>query len=92
MVASSRLGRLDIVVANAGIGTPGAMLDEMDEPRWQQMMDVNLSGVWKSVKAAVPHIKAGGRGGSVILTSSVGGLRHTPISGITSPPSTASSD
>jgi (+)-trans-carveol dehydrogenase len=73
-----QLGRLDIVVANAGIGTPGAMLDEMDEPRWQQMMDVNLSGVWKSVKAAVPHVKAGGRGGSVILTSSVGGLKAYP--------------
>lgn len=73
-----QLGRLDVVVANAGIGTPGAMLDEMDEPRWQQMLDVNLSGVWKSVKAAVPHIKAGGRGGSVILTSSVGGLKAYP--------------
>ncbi len=73
-----QLGRLDIVVANAGIGTPGAMLDEMDESRWQQMMDVNLTGVWKSVKAAVPHIKAGGRGGSVILTSSVGGLKAYP--------------
>ena len=54
------------------------MLDEMDEPRWQQMIDVNLSGVWKSVKAAVPHIKAGGRGGSVIMTSSVGGLKAYP--------------
>jgi len=59
-----QLGRLDIVVANAGIGTPGAMLEEMDEPRWEQMMDINLTGVWKSVKAAVPHVKAGGRGGS----------------------------
>ncbi len=73
-----QLGRLDIVVANAGIGTPGAMLDEMDEAKWQQMIDVNLTGVWKSVKAAVPHIKAGGRGGSVILTSSVGGLKAYP--------------
>ena len=78
MAASSNSARLDIVVANAGIGTPGAMLDEMDEPRWQQMIDVNLSGVWKSVKAAVPHVKAGGRGGSVILTSSVGGLKAYP--------------
>ncbi len=76
--AVEQLGRLDIVVANAGIGTPGAMLDEMDEPRWQQTLDVNLTGVWKSVKAAVPHIKAGGRGGSVILTSSVGGLKAYP--------------
>jgi SDR family mycofactocin-dependent oxidoreductase len=72
------LGGLDIVVANAGIGTPGAMLDEMDEPRWQQMLDVNLSGVWKSVKAAVPYLKVSGHGGSVILTSSVGGLKAYP--------------
>ncbi|MBI3227624.1 MAG: mycofactocin-coupled SDR family oxidoreductase [Mycolicibacterium cosmeticum] len=73
-----QLGRLDVVVANAGIGTPGAMLDEMDEPRWEQMMDINLTGVWKSVKAAVPHLKTGGRGGSVVLTSSVGGLKAYP--------------
>lgn len=73
-----QLGRLDIVIANAGIGTPGAMLDEMDEARWQQTIDVNLTSVWKSVKAGVPHIKAGGRGGSVILTSSVGGLKAYP--------------
>ena len=73
-----QLGRLDIVVANAGIGTPGAMLDEMDESRWQQTIDVNLTSVWKSVKAGVPHIKAGGRGGSIILTSSVGGLKAYP--------------
>jgi (+)-trans-carveol dehydrogenase len=77
-VGVEQLGRLDIVIANAGIGTPGAMLDEMDEPRWQQTIDINLSSVWKSVKAAVPHIKAGGRGGSVIMTSSVGGLKAYP--------------
>jgi (+)-trans-carveol dehydrogenase len=73
-----QLGRLDIVVANAGIGTPGAALEDMEESRWDQMMDVNLTGVWKSVKAAVPHIKAGARGGSVIMTSSVGGLKAYP--------------
>jgi (+)-trans-carveol dehydrogenase len=73
-----QFGRLDIIVANAGIGTSGAMLDEMDEQRWQDMQDVNLTGVWKTVKAGVPHIKAGGRGGSVILTSSVGGLKAYP--------------
>jgi NAD(P)-dependent dehydrogenase (short-subunit alcohol dehydrogenase family) len=51
------------------------MLDEMDENRWQETIDVNLTGVWKTVKAGVRHIKAGGRGGSVILTSSVGGIK-----------------
>ena len=70
-----QLGRLDVIVANAGIGTPGAPLEEMDEQRWDDMLDINLTGVWKTVKAGVPHIKAGGRGGSVILTSSIGGLK-----------------
>ena len=45
------------------------------------MIDVNLSGVWKTVKAGVPHILAGGRGGSIILTSSVGGLKAYPQCG-----------
>jgi SDR family mycofactocin-dependent oxidoreductase len=70
-----QLGRLDIVVANAGIGNGGQTLDHTSEEDWNDMIDVNLSGVWKSVKAAVPHLISGGRGGSIILTSSVGGLK-----------------
>jgi SDR family mycofactocin-dependent oxidoreductase len=68
-------GRLDIVVANAGIGNGGQTLDKTSEDDWRDMIDVNLSGVWKTVKAAVPHLLSRGRGGSVILTSSVGGLK-----------------
>ena len=45
------------------------------------MIDVNLGGVWKTVKAGVPHLLAGGRGGSIILTSSVGGLKAYPHTG-----------
>ncbi|MDQ2636116.1 MAG: mycofactocin-coupled SDR family oxidoreductase, partial [Actinomycetota bacterium] len=76
-----QLGRLDIVVANAGIGNGGQTLDKTSEDDWRDMIDVNLSGVWKSVKAAVPHILSGGRGGSIILTSSVGGLKPYPHTG-----------
>lgn len=70
-----QLGRLDVVVANAGIGNGGATLDKTSEDDWRDMIDVNLSGVWKTVKAAVPHLLSGNRGGSIILTSSVGGLK-----------------
>ncbi|MGN5238379.1 mycofactocin-coupled SDR family oxidoreductase [Rhodococcus sp. SJ-3] len=70
-----QLGRLDIIVANAGIGNGGETLDRTAESDWQEMIDINLSGVWKSVKAGVPHILSGEQGGSIILTSSVGGLK-----------------
>jgi (+)-trans-carveol dehydrogenase len=70
-----QLGRLDIIIANAGIGNGGQTLDKTSEQDWQDMIDVNLSGVWKTVKAGVPHILSGGRGGSIVLTSSVGGLK-----------------
>jgi SDR family mycofactocin-dependent oxidoreductase len=62
-------GRLDIVCANAGISTPSPTLT-MDEQVWQDTIDVNLTGVWKTCRATVPHIIEGGRGGSVIITSS----------------------
>lgn len=67
--AVADLGRLDIVCANAGISTPSPTL-EMTEETWQTTIDINLTGVWKTCKATVPHIVAGNRGGAVIITSS----------------------
>jgi SDR family mycofactocin-dependent oxidoreductase len=67
--AVADLGRLDIVCANAGISTPSPTL-EMPEETWQTTIDINLTGVWKTCRATVPHIVAGNRGGSVIITSS----------------------
>jgi SDR family mycofactocin-dependent oxidoreductase len=76
-----QLGRLDIICANAGIGNGGQTLDLTSEEDWTDMIDVNLSGVWKTVKAAVPHLISQGQGGSIILTSSVGGLKAYPHTG-----------
>src|SRR6266404_8188473 len=70
----AQLGRLDIVSANAGIFSLGRA-DELPEQTWQDMIDTNLTGVWHAAKAAIPHIRAGGRGGSIILTSSTAGLK-----------------
>lgn len=67
------LGRLDIVAANAGIVSMARVL-EMDAAVWQEMIDINLTGVFNTVQAAVPHILAGGTGGSVVITSSASGL------------------
>jgi (+)-trans-carveol dehydrogenase len=51
---------------------------QLDESTWQDMIDVNLTGVWHTTKAAVPHLIEGGRGGSMILTSSTAGLKAFP--------------
>ncbi|HEV2239943.1 MAG TPA: mycofactocin-coupled SDR family oxidoreductase [Streptosporangiaceae bacterium] len=72
-----QLGRLDIVSANAGILSHG-LAAELDETTWQEMIDINLTGVWHTAKAAIPHMIAGGRGGSIILTSSGVTLKGTP--------------
>ncbi|MFC3960803.1 mycofactocin-coupled SDR family oxidoreductase [Nocardia jiangsuensis] len=66
----AELGRLDIVIANAGISSMAPTL-EMSDEMWTTMVDINLTGQWRTVRAAVPHIVAGGRGGSVVLVSSL---------------------
>jgi SDR family mycofactocin-dependent oxidoreductase len=76
-----QFGRLDIIVANAGIGTFGNKLHKIPEKIWQDMIDVNLSGVWHTVKAGVPHIIAGERGGSIVLTGSVGSHKAMAYTG-----------
>ena len=71
--AVAELGRLDIVLANAGISAPAPTL-EMDELVWNEMIDINLTGQWKTIRAAVPHVIAGGRGGAVVITSSLAAI------------------
>ncbi len=74
----AQLGRLDIVVANAGIASEGLAVQDMARSSWQDTIDINLTGVWHTAKAAVPHIISGGRGGAIVLTSSVGGMKALP--------------
>jgi SDR family mycofactocin-dependent oxidoreductase len=70
------LGRLDIVVANAGIFTWGRLW-ELTEEQWDETIDVNLKGTWVTLKATVPHLIAQGSG-TVICVSSTAGLRGCP--------------
>ena len=70
----AELGRLDIVAANAGIFSQRSGRRAVGASRWDEMIDVNLTGVWHTAKAAIPHLKAAG-GGSIILTSSTAGIK-----------------
>ncbi len=69
------LGRLDIVSANAGIASKPYLSHEISSRTWQQMVDINLTGVWHTTTVAIPHILGGQRGGAIVLTSSAAGLK-----------------
>ncbi|GAA1224565.1 mycofactocin-coupled SDR family oxidoreductase [Pseudonocardia alaniniphila] len=71
-------GRLDVVCANAGIAGFAKNTWTMTEDQWEEMIAVNLTGVWKTVKAAVPAMIQAGNGGSIIITSSTAGLKGFP--------------
>lgn len=72
----AQLGKLDIVSANAGIFSFGTM-EELTEQEFDDMLAVNLKGVWHAAKAAIPHLRAN-KGGSMILTSSTAGILAIP--------------
>ncbi len=71
---TAELGRLDIVAANAGV-TSYYRSWELPEKAWDAVVDTNLKGVWHTCKATIPHLIEGGRGGSIVITSSTAGLR-----------------
>jgi SDR family mycofactocin-dependent oxidoreductase len=76
----SSLGRVDIVIANAGIvrlgdgGDPAAV--------WGDIIGTNLTGAWNTISVALPTLRAGAGGGCIVITSSTAGLRASPGSGI----------
>lgn len=76
----SSLGRVDIVLANAGVvrlgdgGDPAAV--------WGDIINTNLTGAWNTVSVALPTLRAGGRGGTIVITSSTAGLRASPGFGV----------
>lgn len=76
--AVAELGGIDVVVANAGIINWGEFTDYPVE-LFQQVLDVNLTGVFNTCKATVPHLIEGGKGGSIVLISSAAGIKGQPF-------------
>jgi NAD(P)-dependent dehydrogenase (short-subunit alcohol dehydrogenase family) len=74
--AEKRFGRLDIMVANAGIGIMSP-IETMSLADWQRQQAINLDGVFLSIKHAIPALRRAG-GGSIVLMSSIAGLRGSP--------------
>jgi SDR family mycofactocin-dependent oxidoreductase len=75
--AKEQFGRLDITVANAGVLNWGRLW-EISAQQWQQVLDVNLTGVWNTMKAVVPAMIEAGNGGSIINISSAAGIKAVP--------------
>jgi SDR family mycofactocin-dependent oxidoreductase len=71
----AEFGRVDIVLANAGILRVGDSRDPVAE--WQDTLDILLTGTFNTVQVALPTLRAGGRGGSIVITSSTAGLKGT---------------
>ncbi|WP_375404899.1 mycofactocin-coupled SDR family oxidoreductase [uncultured Amnibacterium sp.] len=74
----AELGHVDVVSANAGIFQFGDKTEDVSDDDWDTVNDINAKGVWHTAKAAIPHLKQQGTGGSIVLTSSTAGLMGTP--------------
>lgn len=74
-------GRIDVVIANAGINGVWASLEELTPEDWDQTLGINLKGTFLTVKYAVPHLKK--QGGAIVVISSVNGTRMFSNTGAT---------
>ncbi|QTK81275.1 SDR family oxidoreductase [Agrobacterium tumefaciens] len=75
-------GRIDVVVANAGVNGVWAPIDELKPSEWDDTIRINLRGTYLTIHASVPHLKAAG-GGSIIIVSSINGTRTFTSPGAT---------
>ncbi|GAB2483221.1 mycofactocin-coupled SDR family oxidoreductase [Jatrophihabitans fulvus] len=73
--AMAQFGRLDIVLANAGVMTQSMPPHDRSVQAWHDGVDVMLTGTWHTLQATVPALVEGGRGGAIVITSSVSGIR-----------------
>lgn len=76
---AEHFGRIDIVIANAGVGGTVQFMADMDPKLWDGMVQVNLTGVFNTFRAAYPHIEA--RKGYMLATSSLAAFAHNPLHG-----------
>ncbi|MCW2981364.1 MAG: oxidoreductase, family [Solirubrobacterales bacterium] len=76
-LAKETFGQIDILVSNAGIWSGSSDSWSLDEETWQTMIDINLTGQWKTAKAVIPTMIEGGTGGAITITSSTIGLKAT---------------
>jgi NAD(P)-dependent dehydrogenase (short-subunit alcohol dehydrogenase family) len=70
-----RHGRLDVVIANAGIGV-GGLLDDLSDTDWDRTIAVNITGATNTLRAAYPIMSAAGRGSIVLMSSLAGAPRR----------------
>lgn len=76
--AAAHFGRIDVVIANAGVGSM-ASIETLDPDVFDRVVDINLGGVWRTFRAALPYVKA--QRGYLLAISSMAAFVHSPLNG-----------